>query len=168
LAASAGEFGMMKLTRAPIGLSPMQLGFVYFVFVPSIILTPFAGRCARRFGARRTIIAALGLAAVSLPALLATRLDLILAGLAITAAGTFFAQATATGFVSRTAGPARGAAGGIYLASYYAGGLVGSIVLGRIFDGWGWPATVTAIGISLAVGGLLATRLKEPQSPDLQ
>jgi YNFM family putative membrane transporter len=156
------------LTRAPIDLSPMQLGFVYFVFVPSIILTPLAGRCARRFGARRTIIVALGLAALSLPALLAAKLPVVLTGLAIVAAGTFFAQATATGFVSRTAGQARGAAGGIYLASYYAGGLVGSIVLGRIFDGWGWPATVTAIGISLAAGCLLATRLNGPQSPDRQ
>jgi MFS transporter, YNFM family, putative membrane transport protein len=151
------------LTRAPIALSPMQLGFVYFVFVPSIILTPLAGHCARRFGARRTIIAALGVAAVSLPALLATRLELVLAGLAVAAAGTFFAQATATGFVSRTAGAARGAAGGIYLASYYAGGLVGSIVLGRIFDSLGWPATVTAIGMSLAAGCLLAACLREPK-----
>ena len=31
-----------------IGLSPMQLGFVYFVFIPSIIATPFAGHAARR------------------------------------------------------------------------------------------------------------------------
>jgi predicted MFS family arabinose efflux permease len=152
------------LTRAPLDLSPMQLGFVYFVFVPSIILTPLAGRCARRFGARRTILIALAISAISLPALLATRLDIVLTGLAIVAAGTFFAQATATGFVSRTAGPARGAAGGIYLASYYAGGLVGSIVLGRIFDGWGWAATVAAIGVSLAIGCLLAACLREPKS----
>jgi hypothetical protein len=36
--------------------------------------------------------------------------------------GHFFAQATATGFVSRAATADRGAASGIYLASYFAGG----------------------------------------------
>src|SRR5439155_3869663 len=47
------------LTGSAIGLTPMQLGFVYFVFVPSIIATPLAGKVAGRLGARTTIIAAL-------------------------------------------------------------------------------------------------------------
>jgi YNFM family putative membrane transporter len=151
------------LVRAPLDLSPMQLGFVYFVFVPSIILTPLAGKVAHRFGARRTVIAALGIAALALPSLLSVKLELVLAGLAIVAAGTFFAQATATGFVSRRSGKARGSAGGIYLSSYYAGGLVGSIVLGRMFDALGWPATVTAIGAALLIGCVLALHLREPK-----
>jgi predicted MFS family arabinose efflux permease len=150
------------LVRAPLDLSPMQLGFVYFVFVPSIILTPLAGKVAHRFGARRTVIAALGIAALALPFLLSVKLELVLAGLAIVAAGTFFAQATATGFVSRRSGKARGSAGGIYLSSYYAGGLVGSVVLGRMFDALGWPATVIAIGAALLVGCVLALHLREP------
>ncbi|MFO0993108.1 MAG: MFS transporter [Hyphomicrobiales bacterium] len=152
------------LVRPPLDLSPMQLGFVYFVFVPSIILTPLAGKVARRFGTTDTIIASLGLAALALPALLSTKLEIVLAGLALVAAGTFFAQATATGFVSRTAGRARGSAGGIYLASYYAGGLAGSIILGRMFDQLGWPATVVAIGLALVIGCLLALYLREPRN----
>ena len=150
------------LVRPPLDLSPMQLGFVYLVFIPSIILTPLAGKVAQRFGARQTIFASLGLAALALPALLAMKLELVLLGLALVAAGTFFAQATATGFVSRTAGTARGSAGGIYLASYYAGGLAGSIVLGRMFDQLGWVATVAAIGAALVIGCLLAFQLHEP------
>ena len=52
----------------------------------------------------------------------------------LVAVGTFFAQALATGFVSRAAKSNRAAASGIYLASYFAGGLIGSAVLGQIFD----------------------------------
>jgi predicted MFS family arabinose efflux permease len=152
------------LVRPPLGLSPMQLGFVYFVFVPSIILTPLAGKVARRFGAKATIVTSLGIAALALPALLSTALEPILFGLAIVAAGTFFAQATATGFVSRTSGAARGSAGGIYLSSYYAGGLAGSIVLGRLFDQLGWAATVAAIGAALIAGCVLGLRLTEPDA----
>ena len=149
----------------PVGLSPMQLGFVYFVFVPSIIATPFAGRVAGLYGARATILAAFCVAALGLPLLAWPHLNTILAGLVLIGAGTFFAQATATGYVSRTAGEHRGSAGGIYLASYYAGGLAGSIILGQFFDRLGWNATVTAIGAAFAVAAVMTLRLSEPAIP---
>ena len=75
------------------------------------------------------------------------------------AVGTFFAQATATGFVGRAATVDRGAASGLYLASYFLGGLSGSAVLGQVFDRLGWTACVIGIGVALALGALLATRL---------
>jgi predicted MFS family arabinose efflux permease len=83
-------------------------------------------------------------------------LPAVLAGLALIAVGTFFAQGTATGFVSRAAGANRGAASGLYLASYYAGGLAGSLVLGRIFDGYGWTLCAMAIAAALALGTAIA------------
>jgi YNFM family putative membrane transporter len=151
------------LTGGPIGLGAMQLGFVYFVFVPAIILTPFAGKVARKVGAKLTIAAALGVAGVALPLLIVPELAAVLVGLAIVGAGTFFAQAAATGYVSRAAGANRGAAGGVYLASYYSGGLVGSLLLGQIFDRFGWPATVLALALALSAGVVLAFSLKEAQ-----
>ena len=81
-----------------------------------------------------------------------------------TAAGTFFAQAAATGYVSRSAGAARGSAGGVYLASYYSGGLVGSIVIGQVFDQLGWTAVVIVLGLALAVACLLALFMTEDDS----
>jgi predicted MFS family arabinose efflux permease len=86
--------------------------------------------------------------------------DAVLLGLALIAVGTFFAQATATGFVGRAATSDRGSASGLYLASYFLGGLVGSAVLGQVFDRLGWTACVIGIGASLALGGLLAFRLE--------
>jgi predicted MFS family arabinose efflux permease len=149
------------LTSGAIGLSSMQLGLVYFVFVPSIILTPLAGGIASRFNPRTTIIVSLGVAAVGLPGLLLPHLVPVLGGLTLVAAGTFFAQATATGYVSRMSGTARGQAGGLYLAAYYGGGLAGSIILGQIFDRAGWPATVAALAVALVAGCGLAGLLTE-------
>jgi predicted MFS family arabinose efflux permease len=148
------------LAAAPISLSPMTLGLVYFVFLPSMITTPVAGKIAARFGARMSFFASLGLSIAALPLLLSTSLPVILAGLAIVGVGTFFAQATATGFVGRAAKHDRAAASGMYLSSYYLGGLVGAALLGRIFDASGWPATVLAVGIALALAGLLAATLR--------
>jgi predicted MFS family arabinose efflux permease len=79
--------------------------------------------------------------------------------------GTFFAQACTTGFVGRAAASDRGAASGLYLACYYFGGLIGSALLGQIFDRFGWTACVAGIGGSLMVAALLAIFLKTPMAP---
>jgi predicted MFS family arabinose efflux permease len=150
------------LTRPPLSLSPMQLGFVYFVFLPSIFTTPLAGAAVQRFGTQTTLWGGLATAGLGLPLMVTPSLPAVLAGMVLVGVGTFFAQATATGFVSRAATVDRGSASGIYLASYFSGGLVGSAVLGPLFDRLGWGACVIGVGLSLVVAGLLATRLRMP------
>ena len=150
------------LVREPIAISRMALGFVYFVFLPSVFTTPLAGHAVQRFGTRPTFWGALALAGAGLPLLLVPGLVPVIAGMALVAIGTFFAQATATGFVGRAATTDRGSASGIYLACYFFGGLVGTAVLGQLFDRFGWAACVAGIGAALAVAALLALRLKTP------
>jgi predicted MFS family arabinose efflux permease len=150
------------LVQPPLSLGMMQLGFVYFVFLPSIVTTLLAGQAVRRFGTRPTLWASLALAVVGLPLLLLPSLSAVLLGMVLAAVGTFFAQAIATGFVGRAATGDRGSASGIYLACYFAGGLVGTAILGQVFDRLGWPACVAGIGLSLVFAALLAQRLKMP------
>jgi MFS transporter, YNFM family, putative membrane transport protein len=150
------------LVREPLALSRMAVGFVYFVFLPSIFTTPLAGSAVARFGTRPTFWGALALAGAGLPLLLLPHLVAVLVGLMLVGVGTFFAQATATGFVGRAATTDRGSASGIYLACYFFGGIVGSIVLGQLFDRFGWTACVVGIGVALGLAALLAFRLKMP------
>jgi predicted MFS family arabinose efflux permease len=103
---------------------------------------------------------ALGFAALGLPLLLCPKLPLVLAGMVMVGVGTFFAQAIATGFVSQAAVGDRGSASGLYLASYFMGGLVGAAVLGQLFDRLGWPACVAGIGVSLLIAAKLAANLR--------
>jgi predicted MFS family arabinose efflux permease len=147
------------LAREPIALSAMGLGFVYFVFLPSLFTTPLAGRAVARFGVQRSFRVSLAVAGVGLPLLLLPHLAAVVVGLACVGAGTFFAQATATGFVGRAATDDPGSASGMYLASYFSGGLVGAAVVGQLFQQLGWPAAVTAVGIALAVAAWLARGL---------
>jgi predicted MFS family arabinose efflux permease len=153
------------LTREPLGLGMMQIGFVYLVFLPSILTTPLAGALVGRIGTRRAMWGALVVALVGLPLLIASRLNGVLAGMVLVAVGTFFAQAIATGFVSRTAETDRASASGIYLASYFSGGLAGSVVLGQIFDRSGWPACVAGIGVALLIASALTPFLVAARRP---
>lgn len=148
------------LVREPLSLNRMALGFVYFVFLPSIVTTPLAGRTVQRFGTRRTMRGALAVAGAGLPLLLVPSLPAVLAGLMLVAVGTFLAQATATGFVGRAAATDRGSASGLYLASYFFGGLVGTAILGQLFDRFGWAACVAGVAASLGAAAWLAAQLR--------
>lgn len=167
LFAFIGTFSFVNfvLVRPPLSIGMMQIGFVYLVFLPSIVTTSYAGRISAACGARNTIRGSLAVAGLGLPFMLLPSLAPVLLGMALVAVGTFFAQATATGYASRTARSDRGASSGLYLASYFLGGIVGAAVLGRTFDAVGWPGCVAGIAAALLAAGLLAGRLSENRTP---
>jgi predicted MFS family arabinose efflux permease len=147
------------LVRPPLSLGRMDLGLVYFVFLPSVVTTLLAGKAVALFGTPPAIWGALAVAALGLPLMLSSHLLHVLAGMVLVGIGTFFAQAAATGFVGRAASENRGVASGTYLACYFLGGLAGSAVLGQLFDRFGWTACVAGVGASLAIAALLTARL---------
>lgn len=151
------------LVRPPFALDRMQIGFVSFVFLPSIVTTLLAGAATSRLGTRPAMWSSLGIAMFGLPMLLSSALPIVLAGMVLIAIGTFLAQAIATGFLGRATTHSRSAASGLYLASYFAGGLVGTAILGQIFERLGWTACVSGIGLALAVAAALTARLERAQ-----
>ncbi|MCP3471470.1 MFS transporter [Bradyrhizobium sp. CCGUVB1N3] len=148
------------LVRPPLSLGMMDLGLVYLVFLPSVVTTLLAGRAVAHIGTRPTIWAALGVAALGLPLMLTSHLANVLTGMVLVGVGTFFAQAAATGFVGLAASENRGVASGTYLACYFSGGLVGTAVLGRLFDAYGWTACVIGVGAALAIAALLTVAIR--------
>jgi MFS transporter, YNFM family, putative membrane transport protein len=148
------------LVRAPLSLGMMGVGFVYFVFLPSIVTTLLAGKAVALFGMRLSIWGGLAIAALGLPLMLSSYLADVLAGMVLVGVGTFFAQACATGFVGQAARRNRGVASGTYLACYFFGGLVGSAVLGQLFDHFGWPACLVGVGVILALASALVAKLR--------
>jgi len=164
LFAFIGTFSYVNfvLVHDPFAVGAMELGFVYLVFLPSIVTTPAAGLAVRRIGTRPTFWLASAIALAGLPLLLWPRLSAVLLGLVLVGVGTFLAQATTTGFVGLAATADRASASGIYLASYFLGGLVGSAVLGQVFDHFGWSLCVAGIGLALLLAALLAHSLRLP------
>ena len=161
LFAFIGAFSYVNfvLVAQPFALPMSALGFVYFVFLPAMATTPFAGFAALRLGAPWSIAGGLLVATTGLALTLAPSLAIVLAGLTLVGAGTFFAQAGATGFVSRTARVDKAAASGLYLASYYLGGLAGAPALGFMFETFGWTGCALGAATALAFAALLAHRL---------
>jgi predicted MFS family arabinose efflux permease len=151
------------LAAPPLSLSMMATGLVFFVFLPSMVTTPLAGRVVARFGVRSALPASLWLAMAGLGLLIVPRLDAVVAGLVLVGIGTFFAQAAATGFVGRVARTDRAAASGLYLSFYYCGGLAGAALVGMLFDRFGWTAAVAGNAAALAFAALIARGLSEEE-----
>jgi predicted MFS family arabinose efflux permease len=134
----------------------MDLGLVYFVFGPALVTTPLAGRVVARLGVRNAFRWSLAVAGLGLPLLLLPNLSAVIFGLACIGMGTFFAQAATTGFVGRAATSDPSAASGMYLASYFFGGLVSAALIGQLFQRFGWSSAIAAIGLALGLAAVLA------------
>jgi predicted MFS family arabinose efflux permease len=151
------------LMRPPHALSMGALGLVFLVFAPSMLTTPAAGRFTTRFGPGLTVPASLAVALLGLVLLLLPDLIAVLAGMTLVGVGTFFAQAVATGHVGRIARGDRAAASGLYLSSYYCGGLFGAAVIGQLFDRFGWAVAIAGVFVALGLAAVLGLRLRTPE-----
>ncbi|MEO0670238.1 MAG: MFS transporter [Pseudomonadota bacterium] len=148
------------LSEAPFALPQTMIGLVYFVFAPAILTTPLAAASVKRYGARASFHGAIAVSLVGLLLLLTQSLVLFLAGLAMVGAGLFFAQSVATGYVGRTATHDHAAANGLYLASYYLGGIAGAFVIGQVFAMAGWSVAVLALAALTALAWVLSLRME--------
>jgi predicted MFS family arabinose efflux permease len=151
------------LMSPPHALSMTALGLVFLVFLPSMITTPMAGSFVRRAGPGPAAAGSLAVALVGLLMVLVPNLYAIIAGLTLVGVGTFFAQAVATGHVGRIARGEKAAASGLYLSSYYCGGLAGAAVVGQLFDRLGWTAAVGGVFAALALAAVLGFKLARPE-----
>lgn len=170
LFAFIGTFSFInfKLVAPPLNVTMSGLGYSYAAFAPSIVTTLAAGHAVQRWGTRFTLLVGFATAAVGLPLVLSPYLPAVLSGMMLVAAGTFFAQGTITGFVSRAARQDRGAASGLYLASYFLGGITSAAVLGCIFESFGWAGTVAGIALALALASTITLAITEPSTSDIE
>lgn len=144
----------------------IYLGFIYLVFFPALFTTPLAGSLVRRAGSKRVLLVSLLTALVAVLFTLVPSFALLLTALALVGAATFFAQAAATGFVGQRAVHDQAAANGLYLSSYYTGGLVGAIALGQLHNLGGWPGVVSGLVLALAGAITLALQIPATENPE--
>jgi YNFM family putative membrane transporter len=141
-----------RLAAPPYGLGTGLVSSVYLVYAAGVVASPLAARLSGRIAPTRLIGAGLAVEAIGMGLALARPLPLVVLGLVVLVLGTFTAQAVAPAFVNETARGAKGGASALYLASYYVGGTLGSIVPGLAWEARGWGGVVAACAAAVAVG----------------
>jgi YNFM family putative membrane transporter len=154
-----------RLAGAPWHLSTDAIAAVYAVYLAGVVVSPAAGRLASRLPAERLMAGGLAVAAAGVAVTLAPSLVAVAAGLVVLVVGTFTAQALGPSWVNLAARDAKGGAGALYLASYYAGGTLGSFLPGLAWSRWGWPGVAAVSGGAFAAGLAAVVVLCRPISP---
>lgn len=133
------------LADKPFLLGPAALGTIFTVYLIGAVITPMAGKILDRIGYRRTLGIAVGIIITGMLLTLIRSLPVIILGLTMASTGVFACQAAASSYVGKAAGKARSSAAGLYVAFYYFGGVLGSILPGVFWKTAGWAGCVTLI-----------------------
>jgi MFS transporter, YNFM family, putative membrane transport protein len=145
----------LRLAQAPFQFNTVEIGAIYAVFLVAVVVTPLAGRIARRRGSRDTALAAVVLGVLGALLTLSDSVTVILIGLALGSTAVFVEQASANSFISQRAAEARSTAVGIYLSFYYLGGSLGSVLPVPAWKTWGWSGCVAFVLAAQVVVGVL-------------
>lgn len=146
------------LADEPFNQGPAALGSIFAVYLIGAVITPFAGHLLDRIGCRRALMGALLLSAAGMVLTLIQSLPAVVVGLTLESSGVFACQAASSSHVGKAAGGARSSAAGLYVALYYLGGCVGSILPGIFWRQGGWMACVACIMCMQAATLLIAMK----------
>ncbi len=139
------------LTAPPFRLPTAIVSSVYVVYLAGVIASPIAGRLSVRFTRPAILACGMAIAALGITGTLVQFLPVIVVSLIVLCGGMSIAQSTAPAFVNVSARGATGSAGALYLAFYYLGATLGSVVPGYAWQTWGWHGVAAACGAGLAL-----------------
>ncbi len=154
-----------RLTAEPFRLGTGPVSSVYLVYVAGVVISPIASRLAARLGSVRLMAAGLVVSALGVVATMVPSLPAIVAALVVLCVGMFTAQSIAPSFVALAAREPKGGASALYLAFYYGGGTLGSVLPGLAWQRWAWPGVVVVCVGTMMLGLLSAVTLCRAREP---
>jgi predicted MFS family arabinose efflux permease len=146
----------LHLQAPPFGLSTLQIGAVFAVFLVAVVVTPAAGLLITRAGRLRAYALASVVSLVGLGLTLIPTTPTVVAGLAGSSTGVFCGQVCATGYTAEAGAHARSSAVGLYLTSYYLGGSIGAVAPGPLYRWAGWPACAGLLAVVIIISMVVA------------
>jgi predicted MFS family arabinose efflux permease len=152
-----------RLEMPPLHYGSRVAGLFGLLGIAGAATAPIAGYLADKRSPRETVGFALAAIAISwiVLALAGHTLWGIAAGVVILDAGVQAAQVSNQARVYSLDPQLYGRLNTIYMASYFAGGALGSALASGAWDWFAWPG-VCAVGLALAVAGLVRHRLAHP------
>lgn len=137
--------------------SGLLTGIMYAGYITGIATSMGAGYIIQRAGSeRRVMLAAYTVFLMVLAVMLLPETTALFVLLFPFCGAMFLVHCVATAIVNSRAGDRRGFASGMYVSSYYAGGVLGTYVPGLLFKGYGWAEMIAGLLlIGLAGLGLL-------------
>lgn len=146
----------LRLAAPPFGLTAIEVGALFVVFLLPVTVTPFFGHLIGTIGRTQAFLLSqiAGMAGIALT--LSVHLPAIIVGLALSCMAVFAGQSCATGYTARHARSGRSAATGLYLTCYYLGGSIGAVAPAPLYARHGWLGCAALIGLVALVSTALS------------
>jgi YNFM family putative membrane transporter len=134
---------------------------MYSGYLVGLILALASTRIARAAGDElRVVVFALLAYAVSVIGLLPPSLLWIFLNMLLFCGSMFLVHSLLSGLINRHAAEHKGVVNGLYVATYYGGGVIGSYVPGLVYVTHGWSAFLMVLLAAGAVAALAALSLR--------
>lgn len=137
------------LAEPPFNLGPALLGAVFAVYLIGAVITPLVGKWSNRLPGWKILSSALFVSMTGVLLTLSHQLWLVILGITLCSSGVFVCQIITNRSIGAAAGESRASAVGLYVAFYYCGGFVGSVMPGFLWELGGWPYCATFIALVL-------------------
>jgi YNFM family putative membrane transporter len=148
-----------------IELSPhadeFRIGMAYSGYLMGLLASLNAVNAQKYLGGpQRTMVVGLSVYLLALGALAIPEVPVLLLSIFLFCGAMFLTHSTATGLLNRRAAQHKGIVNGLYVACYYGGGAVGSILPGYVYRGWGWNGFIIVLIVALLIALSLAFSLR--------
>jgi predicted MFS family arabinose efflux permease len=153
------------LSQPPFSLPTSVLGSLFFVYLTSAVVTPWAGKYIDKYGHRLVLLCGIAAGACGALLTLVPNVVVIIIGLALVCDAVFVAQTCSNGFIGVATKTNRALAVGLYVMVYNIGGSLGSAAPGPVWKAYGWPGVVAMIVAVQVLTMLLAWRLWPGRRP---
>jgi YNFM family putative membrane transporter len=154
-----------RLAAPPFSLSATQVGLVFLIYLVGAASSTVMGELSGRFGRRRVLWTASGVALLGIAITLPNRLGAALVGLTLLTWGFFGAHSISSSWVGLRATRGRAQATALYLFFYYLGSSVVGWLGGLFYQHWGWNGVAGLIGALVSGALVVAWRLAAVPPP---
>ncbi|MFO7984216.1 MAG: MFS transporter [Desulfuromonadales bacterium] len=166
--AAVMNFLPFRLTELSSKADDMRIGLMYSGYVMGIVTSLAAVRICRKIGSeKRALLAGTAVFGIALFGLNTPSIPWLFADMFLFCGAMFLVHATSSGLLNRRAEANRGLVNGLYVASYYSGGMIGSYLPGFAYQHFGWTGLIVLLEMLVVLGLVLLARfpMLEEQAP---
>ncbi|TCK59381.1 MFS transporter [Seleniivibrio woodruffii] len=153
------NFVPFRLRQLDPNAGEMVIGIMYTGYVMGVLVSVNIMKIIRLLGSElRTVFAGLTMFVVSLLLFISSDTKLMFLGMFLFCASMFMSHTAAAGYVNKIAEKHKGVTNGLYVAFYYSGGAIGSVLPGLVYQNFGWNTFLLMLGVVMS-SAILTGRL---------
>ncbi|MCD8554980.1 MFS transporter [Seleniivibrio sp.] len=142
------NFVPFRLRQIDPNSGEMVIGIMYTGYIMGIMMSVNVMKIIKYLGSElRTVFVGLTSFVLSLILFVSGDTRLMFLGMFVFCASMFLAHTAAAGYVNKITDKHKGVTNGLYVAFYYAGGALGSVLPGLIYEDFGWHSFILLLGV---------------------